>query len=92
MQRYNWHELKRVANLEKHGLDFRHAWEIFEGAHIDVKSELPSIERRRVAVGLFRGEFFVTVVYTLRDDVTWIISMRRARRDERQAYARLHGG
>lgn len=43
VRRYNWHEPKRVANLEKHGLDFRYAWEIFEGAHIDTKSELPSV-------------------------------------------------
>jgi len=36
--RFEWDERKRLANLEKHGLDFIDAVAVFEAAHIVVPS------------------------------------------------------
>ncbi|MBI5816491.1 MAG: BrnT family toxin [Nitrospinae bacterium] len=53
---------------------------------------IPGInETRRLAIGSLNGRL-VTVIYTLRSDVVRIISFRRARVDEREAYKKLHGG
>ena len=42
-------------------------------------------EERRVTIGQVRGEMF-TVVYTMRGDVTWLITARPSSRKERARY------
>ena len=79
---FEWDEAKNEANFAKHGFDFGHAAQIFEGpirARVD-----PRIwgEERVVATGQVQGEF-ITVVYILRNGRYRIISARPARRNER---------
>jgi len=81
-------ERKRFLNLEKHGLDFFDAHAVFEGPHIAVPSIYDGVEERFLAIGLFKGRW-VTVVYTIRNEATRIISFRRARYEERQKYQEL---
>jgi len=79
---FEWDDGKSEANLVKHGFDFEHATQIFDGPvreHVDPRSWG---ERRVVATGMVRDEF-ITVVYTLRNGRYRIISARPARRSER---------
>jgi len=88
--RYEWDERKRLTNLEKHGLDFFDVDVVFESSHIVVPSAHES-EERFLSIGVFDGRF-VTVVYTMRGGVIRVISFRRARHEERDAYQKLYGG
>ena len=79
-----WDEPKRLANLDKHGLDFAHLNEaFFENALV-----LPSHNKakRWVTVGVsIRGVIVVVFARLGREGVS-IISMRPASRYERKLY------
>ena len=79
-----WDEPKRLANLEKHGLDFADLNETF----FDNAVVIPSHKNRRwIAVGVnIRGVVVVVFVRLGREAVS-IISMRPASRNERKLYA-----
>ena len=79
---FEWDEAKNEANFAKHGFDFDHAIQIFEGSIREYVDPRPWDEERIVATGLVRGEF-ITVVYTRRNGRYRIISARPARRNER---------
>ena len=84
---FEWDEAKRRANIEKHGLDFADAVEVFDDVrHYTYTSPVPSAERRYVSVGLVRG-LLIAVVSTPRGDKLRVISARPARRNERDRYA-----
>ena len=87
--RYEWDERKRLSNLEKHGLDFFDVGVVIESPHVAVPSAHDS-EERFLAIGIFEGRF-VTVVYTMRGRIIRVISFRRARHEERDAYQKLYG-
>lgn len=81
---FGWHEDKRAANLRAHGIDFEDAKGIFDGYTFIRRSDRHD-EIRYQIFGYVDGRE-VAVACTLRDDVCWIISARRARRDERRKY------
>jgi uncharacterized protein len=85
---FEWDEIKRQANFEKHGIDFNRARAIWRGEVIDPFDERwIGGELRRLALGIVgEDEIIIGVVYTDREDVRRIISARRARRHERQDY------
>jgi uncharacterized DUF497 family protein len=79
-----WDEPKRLANLDKHGLDFADLNESF----LDDAVVLPARNkaRRWVAIGrVARGVIIVVFARLGREGVS-IISMRPASRDERKHY------
>jgi uncharacterized DUF497 family protein len=77
-----WDEPKRLANLEKHGLDFADLNETFFDNALVIPSH--NVGKRWVAVGInIRG---VIVVVFGREGVS-IISMRPASQNERKLYA-----
>ncbi|MGB5632309.1 MAG: BrnT family toxin [Waterburya sp.] len=84
-----WDENKRRSNLEKHGFDFLDARRVLQDNHL-LKQTSYSSEERWLAVGLLE-EVEVTIIYTKRQDKIRIISMRRARHEERRAYRQLYG-
>ncbi|MGD0958336.1 MAG: BrnT family toxin [Methylomonas sp.] len=86
---FEWNDKKRMTNLEKHGLDFFDAAEVFDSPHIVVPSSHDS-EQRFLAIGTLQGRF-VTVVYTMRSTVIRIISFRRSSHEERQKYLAFYG-
>lgn len=86
--RFEWDERKRLANLEKHGLDFFEVIGIFEAPHVVVPSTHDGEEERFLAIGVFEGRL-VTVVYTTRSEAIRIIPFRRARHEERQKYQEI---
>ena len=81
---YEWDEAKRLATLEKHGIDFVDAVEIFSGTYPELQGS-SEIEERRIAVGPLEG-VFIAVVFTPRDDNIRVITARVARQNERKKY------
>ena len=81
---FEWDEEKRRLALQKHGLDFLDAIEIFQTAYLLLPGR-SDIEIRKIAVGCV-NESCIAVVFTMRDDTTRIITARKARRNEREAY------
>lgn len=89
---FEWDERKRLANIEKHGFDFIDVWELFAGDHLRAGAKPgPGGEQRFLATGVIQG-IHATVIGTMRDGVTRIISLRRARTDERRQHQALFGG
>lgn len=73
-------EVKRVKNIEKHGLDFADlTMEFFEEAFV-----VPAKEDRFLAIGDFQGRMIAAVVFRpLGSEALSVISMRRASAKER---------
>ena len=85
---FEWHEAKRLRNIERHGIDFLDAAEVFAGVFLDRPAKEVDGEPRRAATGLLQGRF-VTVIYVLHGEAIRLISARRARDDERRDYEAL---
>ena len=83
---FEWDEAKRLANIQKHGVDFAEAIEMFEGHVLENEDRRRNYGELRIrAFGEMDGRV-IQVVYTLRNGRRRLISARRARRDERRAY------
>ncbi|MBB1250242.1 BrnT family toxin [Rhizobium sp. G21] len=77
-----WDEIKRQANLRKHGFDFAALdMGFFERALI-----FPAKQGRRQAIGLFVEQMAVVIFFRLGEEGLSIISMRAANRKERALY------
>lgn len=82
-----WDPKKNSMNLEKHGLDFEHAREIFEHKVVsfkDVRNEYG--EDRFITIGILEPKIMVVVVHTYRKNVVRIISARKANKKEKKIY------
>lgn len=84
--RFEWDENKRLANLQKHGIDFADVWLIFD---YDVASDFDNRfdydEIRYLTLGLLRGEVIV-VAHTENNEIFRIISARKAEKYEQEIY------
>jgi uncharacterized protein len=88
---FEWDEAKRRVNLAKHAIDFVDAKEIWQGDVLEVpSSQSHHAEPGHLAYGLMSGRV-ITVVFTRRGDRLRLISARRARHHERQAYQNAFG-
>lgn len=87
---FEWHEAKRLRNLEKHGLDFLDASLVFEEGHLIELAKSAGSEQRELAIGRIDGHY-VALIFTRRGDVIRIISLRKARHGERRGYQALFG-
>ena len=83
---FGWNPKKRESNLRDHKIDFEDVREIFDGYTFIRRSDRHG-EIRYQVFGYVEGRE-VAVACTLRGDHCWLISARRARRDERQKYYR----
>jgi uncharacterized protein len=79
-----WDEPKRLANLDKHGLDFADLEETFFNSAVVLPS--PTKANRWVAVGADEHGVLVVVFARLGREGVSIISMRPASRAERKLY------
>ena len=88
---FEWDEDKRRSVIERHGIDFEDAIQIFDGPVWETLSPRPG-EQRWLAIGVVDG-IEIAVIYTVRNGCRRIITARRARIDERQKYhASIIGG
>ena len=85
MPAVEWDDNKNESNRRKHGLSFEQGKEVFNDANRLQKVQVRSNERRYLTIGkIFK--VIVTVVYTVRALTFRIISVRKSRKEERQAY------
>jgi len=85
--KFEWDENKNKSNLDKHGIDFGQATEVFKD---DNKIETPDNrkdygEERFKIIGK-AIDLIISVIYTMRDTVIRIISARAASKKERDDY------
>jgi uncharacterized protein len=85
---FDWDPSKRERTLREREIDFEDARFVIDGPTIVRQSDRKG-EQRYMVFGFLR-DIEVVVVCTIRDEVCWIISARRASRNERKKYhARL---
>ena len=84
---FEWDEAKARLNLQKHGLSFEVAREVFEDFYAyewaDERKDYG--EERFNITGMVRGRL-ITVTYTIRETKLRIISARKAEPRERRCY------
>jgi uncharacterized protein len=88
---FEFDENKRLKNIETHGLDFMDADILFGNPHLKAPAKTVDEEQRWLAIGMI-DDVYVTAVFTQRGSVIRIISLRRARNDEREKYQATFGG
>jgi uncharacterized DUF497 family protein len=79
---FGWNPKKREANLRNHKIDFEDAKGVFDG-YSNIRRSDRHGEVRYQVFGYLKGHE-VTVACTLRGSLCWLISARRASRDERR--------
>ena len=84
--RFEWGEDKRKENIRKHGIDFVGVEKVFDGYTVTILDDRVDYgEDRCVAFGLMGGRV-VAVTHTERQNVTRIISIRKATSGEEENY------
>jgi uncharacterized DUF497 family protein len=84
--RFEWDEAKRRANIRRHGFDFADAEKVFTGETATfLDGRFNYGETRFLTYGLVNGRA-VAIAHTEEDDVTRIISFRRALKNEQEIY------
>lgn len=85
--RFEWDENKRHLNIEKHGLDFEDAEEIFtDDAFIIEDNRKNYGEVRYVLYGHLCNRIVVAVFTKREENIIRIISMRKANKREQDDY------
>jgi uncharacterized DUF497 family protein len=86
MTRFEWDPAKRLANIEKHGIDFADATSVFDGEVITIEDQrFEYDETRYVTIGLMKSRVLV-VAHTDNGEVIRIISARKASKYEEKQY------
>ena len=83
-RRFSWHVEKAEKVFRDRRIDFQDMLRVFDGPRLEFRSDRNE-EERWVTIGKVEGRLFA-VVFTIRGDVTWIITARRARTNEERAY------
>ena len=81
---FGWNPKKRESNLRDHAIDFEDVRGILDGYTFIRRSDRHGEVRYQI-FGYIEGKE-VAVACALRDSVCWLISARRARRDERKRF------
>lgn len=88
MVRFEWNDDKRLANLKRHGIDFRDVYRVFDFDRFLLEDDRYDYgEQRWISFGLLFGEV-VAVTHTETDEVIRIISARKAEKHEEERYFR----
>jgi uncharacterized DUF497 family protein len=83
--KFEYDDNKSQANLEKHGIDFVKAQDLWLDNRLFVVPATTEEEPRYVVFGMIDGKHW-TGVFTYRGDVVRIISVRRSRDNEVKVY------
>lgn len=85
--RFEWDEDKRLANLDKHGLDFADAPELFTGQMVIAQDRRMDYgEKRFIGFGRRQQRVLVVVFSRRQPDIIRIISLRKANHREHRRY------
>jgi uncharacterized protein len=88
---FEWDQQKNEANIQKHGLSFADAHQVFEHpmlANVDDRQEYG--EDRWIGIGLMNMRVVVVVFAEPDENTIRIISFRKAKIDERKRYERAY--
>ena len=89
---YEWDEAKNRTNFAKHGLNFADAEQVLSGSCVTfVDDRFDYGEERLITLGLLAGQTVVVAHAPRGDDITRIISMRKANRHEQKIYQKRLG-
>ena len=81
-----WDAAKNRKNLEKHGLSFEDAGQVFSGPCVTFEDDRFGYgEQRLITLGLLAARL-VVIAHAPRDEGTRIISMRKGNRREQKIY------
>lgn len=84
--RFEWDEAKRQLNLKRHGFDFVAVERIFAADVLTLLDDRFDYgENRFLTFAMFNGRV-VAIAHTETDEVTRIISVRKASKDEEEIY------
>ena len=87
--KFEWDEAKNAVNIQKHGFDFADGAELFDGQEpllVTSDEEEDYEEERWRGIGVLEGRVVVAIFTERRPNVIRFISLRKANREERQAY------
>ena len=86
--KFQWDEHKNMANIQKHGIDFRDAVYVFsDHLALSIPDQFAESEERWLLLGMNLKQQVLLVVHTYReDDVIRIISARKATQREKSTY------
>ena len=82
-----WDPAKNAVNIEKHGIDFNDAHELFGGYRLiflDARKDYG--EKRFITVGLISDRLIVAVYTQRQEEIIRIISIRKANSREIERY------
>jgi uncharacterized protein len=81
--KYEWDADKNKSNLEKHGISFEEACQIFtRDVLTSTDTRMNYNETRKTSIGSLDGVIIIVVVHTDRRGITRIISARPAKKKE----------
>lgn len=82
---FEWDAQKSILNQEKHGINFDTAKNLWlDDKRVEIHIAFPS-EDRWALIAAVEGKMW-TAIYTMRNDVIRVISVRRAREREVKLY------
>jgi uncharacterized protein len=86
--RFEWDEAKAITNLEKHGVSFFEASEVFEDEFMQYAydEDHSDDEPRFLAMGETKRQRLLLVSHTVRDESIQIISARDMTANERRTF------
>jgi uncharacterized DUF497 family protein len=87
VMRFEWDKAKNEANIQKRGLDFADAVEMFDGPMLtkpDARTDYG--ETRYIGFGHIQGRLMAIVFTERLPDVTRIISLRKANQREKTVF------
>lgn len=86
--KFEWDENKRLSNIKKHAIDFANVWRFFENdIYMTIDDRFDYGEIRYLSLGLLFGEV-IAVSYSETNEITRIISARKAEKYEQETYFR----
>jgi len=88
---FEWDINKNKINKEKHNFSFEEAVKVFEDINNYIEKTNQLDEARYKIIGIIYEKLF-TVVYTIRNSITRIISARRANNQEEKKYNEKNKG
>ena len=84
--KFEYDENKSLINKEKHGIDFVDAQNLWQDENaLIVPANIIGDEERYALIAMFNNKCY-TAIFTLRDDMYRIISVRRCRKNEEKSY------
>ncbi len=84
--KFEYDENKSKINKEKHRIDFVEAQNLWQNENaLVVPANIVDEEIRYALISTYRNKCYVAI-YTIRDDVYRIISVRRCRKNEERSY------